>query len=182
MIHQFSWGCKFKKHESNCSAHVEERHFTAQLWDQQGHQQTKVKDPGFPTRLLMAIPLLVKAWGKINTNPPSPKERENSKNLSWQDYLKQGFKFYSNQLRIFFSPPSFWEIVCMLDHHRHCPFRIKDQKIICYSSSANSCYSSKNSSIPEQVAAKYLHFTIRKEGKRIITLYVIKILCMRLKI
>ena len=56
-IYQFSQQFQFKKHKSNCFADVEECYFSGQLRDQQGHQPQKGKDPGFPTRLLMAIPV-----------------------------------------------------------------------------------------------------------------------------
>ena len=81
---------------------------------------------------------------------------KNLKTLLLEQDLKQGFKLHADHLSIFFPSPCLWHIMSMLDHHRHGPLWIKDQKLISYSFPANSRYSSKNSSIPKQIATKYL--------------------------
>uniref|UniRef100_A0A7C9EVL7 Uncharacterized protein n=1 Tax=Opuntia streptacantha TaxID=393608 RepID=A0A7C9EVL7_OPUST len=70
--------------------------------------------------------------------------------------LKQSFKLNPDPLSVFFATPSFWHVVSMLDHHGHCTFRVQDKELICHSSTADGCYSSKNSCIPEQVTSKYM--------------------------
>lgn len=82
---------------------------------------------------------------------------QNQISIFQQAYLKQSFKLQAYSLRIFFPTPSLWHIVCMLDDQRHCPVWIQYQKLLCHCSPANSCYCSKNGSIPEQVATKNLH-------------------------